>query len=219
MKVFVAGATGRVAGELIKDLVAAGHDVIAGARRPEAVTLPDDAAAREHILPVHLDLHDDAEKLSQTLQNAQAVYFVAGSRGKDLLQTDAFGAVKLMQAAQTAGAQRFVMLSSLYSLQPEEWGREQMQPLLNYTIAKFFADNYLTTNTTLDYTILQPSNLTEEAGTGTIATGEAGSATNAIPDVAATLAKLLDHPNTIGTVIRMGAGSTPIDAALSRVQA
>lgn len=214
MKVFVAGATGRVASELIKDLVEAGHEVIAGARNPEKISLPEGAEA-EQLRTVHLDLHDSKEKLSQTLQDAQAVYFVAGSRGKDLLQTDAFGAVKLMQAAEEAGAPRFVMLSSLYSLDPSKWDDERMKPLLNYTIAKFFADNYLITNTTLDYTILQASNLTEEAGTGEIAVGEESGATNAIPDVAATLAKILDHPNTLHKVIRMGSGPLPIDAALA----
>ena len=34
--------------------------------------------------------------LSQKLQDIDVIYFVAGSRGKDLLQTDAFGAVKVM---------------------------------------------------------------------------------------------------------------------------
>ena len=35
MKVFVAGATGRVAAVLLQALVAQGHEVIAGARSPE----------------------------------------------------------------------------------------------------------------------------------------------------------------------------------------
>lgn len=37
MNIFVAGATGRVASELLKILSEQGHEVTAGARRPEAV--------------------------------------------------------------------------------------------------------------------------------------------------------------------------------------
>lgn len=37
------------------------------------------------------------------MQESDIVYFVAGSRGKDLLQTDAFGAVKTMIAAEKSG--------------------------------------------------------------------------------------------------------------------
>ncbi|MFU1884177.1 oxidoreductase, partial [Enterococcus faecium] len=37
MKIFVAGSTGRVATELLKKLSAKNYQVIAGARRPEAV--------------------------------------------------------------------------------------------------------------------------------------------------------------------------------------
>lgn len=37
------------------------------------------------------------------MKGSDAVYFTAGSRGKDLLQTDAYGAVKTMQAAKKLG--------------------------------------------------------------------------------------------------------------------
>ena len=105
MKVFVAGATGRVARELIADLVAAGHDVIAAARRPENVTAALTAEEKAHVRPLAFDLHGTQAHLESALVDAKAVYFVAGSRGKDLLQTDAFGAVKLMRAAQGYGRQ------------------------------------------------------------------------------------------------------------------
>ena len=50
-------------------------------------------------------------------------YFVAGSRGKDLLQTDLYGAVKMMQAVEKKGnLKRYIHLSSLFALQPDKWG-------------------------------------------------------------------------------------------------
>ena len=95
MKIFVAGSSGRVATELIKNLVAAGHQVIAGARSPQnIVTLSG-------VTPVKLDLAAATpEEIAELMGDATGVYFVAGSRGQDLLQVDAFGAVKVMQAAK-----------------------------------------------------------------------------------------------------------------------
>ena len=171
-KVFVVGGSGRVATDLIKDLVATGNEVTA----------------------------------------------VAGSRGKDLLQTDAMGAVKTIQAAEKNGIKRYIMLSSLYALQPEMWSRiPSLASIMDYNIAKFFADNYLISNTNLDYTILQPANLTEEPGTGKIQIGEGSATSNPIPDVAQTLADILQHDNTIGHVIMMRSGNTPIEEALDQI--
>lgn len=64
--------------------------------------------------------------MEEKLKDFNAVYFLAGSRGKDLLQTDAFGAVKLMQTAESIGIRRFIMLSSIFALEPEKWSQEQV---------------------------------------------------------------------------------------------
>lgn len=210
MKIFVVGSTGRVAENLIKDLVSDGHEVVAGARKIERVV------ELEHVTPVHFDLHDDVDEMTKSIKDVDAVYFVAGSRGKDLLQTDAFGAVKVMQAAEKNGIKRFIMLSSMFSLEPQEWHREGLADLTDYNIAKFFADNYLISNTKLDYTILQPASLTEEEGTGKVSINDSGKQ-NAIPNVAQVLAALLKHDNTIKKVIRMSDGDQNIDDALTEL--
>lgn len=59
MKVFIAGATGRVAEETIKNLVQLGHQVTAGARQPECVI------ALDKVNPVKLDL----QQMSRNWQN------------------------------------------------------------------------------------------------------------------------------------------------------
>ncbi len=211
-KVFVAGGSGRVATELIKDLVADGHQVIAGARHPEKIVEMDG------VTPVTLDLRGDVAKIASLMAGADAVYFVAGSRGKDLLQTDAMGAVKTMQAAERAGIKRYIMLSSMYALQPEKWADyPALAAITDYNIAKFFADNYLIHNTDLDYTIVQPATLTEEAATDKVTFGEGDDTTNPIPDVAQVLATVLANGNTIGKVILMRTGDTPIDTAVKEV--
>ena len=211
-KIFVAGGSGRVAAELIKYLVADGKTVIAGSRHPESIIKIDG------VTPVKLDLHASIDEIADLMKGSDTVYFVAGSRGKDLLQTDAMGAVKTMQAAEKNNIKRYVMLSSLYALQPEKWREiKGLESLIDYQTAKFFADNYLVHNTHLNYTILQPVALTEEVGTGKVKFGEVEAKTNPIPDVAKVLADIIKHDNTIGKVIMMQSGDTPIEEALNKV--
>ena len=204
MKIFIAGATGRVAAHVIAGLTAKGHTVVGGSRHPEALERGEGRQG------VFLDLHASVEALSAALAGMDAVYFLAGSRGKDLLQTDAFGAVKLAKAAAKAGVRRFILLSSIFALEPQRWAEEpSLAGITNYNIAKFFADQWLVSQSGLDYTIVQPTVLTEEPGTGRIETDPPHDGRNPIPDVAAVLTEVLDRPNTVGKVIRLRGGETP----------
>lgn len=85
MKIFVVGGSGRVATDLIRDLVKEGHTVIAGSRHPERIVKD------EKVTPVKLDLHDELNQLKQIIGHPDVIYFTAGSNGNDLLQTDAMG--------------------------------------------------------------------------------------------------------------------------------
>lgn len=211
MKIFIAG-TGRVAKCVIEKLTAARHMVYCGSRHP------DNIAETDNCKPVFFDLHTERNEIEKQIDGFDAIYFLAGSRGKDLLQTDAFGAVKLMQASENAGIKRFIMLSSIFSLEPEKWAQEQsLQKITNYNIAKFFADNYLVNCTSLDYTIVQPTVLKEEEGTGMIAIDPEHDGSNPIPDVAEVLFSVLERDNTLRKVIKMRGGNTPIDTALANI--
>lgn len=212
-KVFVVGGSGRVATALIKDLVKQGNQVTAGARHPEKVVKLDNVTA------VKLDLHDSQAAINQLINGYDAVYFTAGSRGHDVLQTDAMGAVKTMIAAETNHIQRYIMLSSMYALQPEKWAQiPALASIMDYNIAKFFADNYLISNTKLDYTIVQPATLTEETGTNMISVGENKDTDIPISDVANFLANCLTADNTIGKVLMIRKGETPINEAINAVK-
>lgn len=200
MKIFLSGSTGRVATETLKKISEKGYDIIAGARRPEAVV------ALPQVTPVILDLHASVGEIAEFIKGCDAVIFAAGSRGKDLLQTDAYGAVKLMQAAEKVGIKRFVMLSALYSLTPDKWP----DSLTDYYIAKYFADNHLISQTQLDYTIIQPGALVEEEGTGKISVDNQGLSRIAISDVGAVLAEVLDKQETIKKIIEIHPGDTLI---------
>lgn len=208
MDVFVIGSTGRVATSLIGQLTADGHTVRAAARQPENVVKHDG------VVPVTFDLHASVEEMQELMAGVDAVLFVAGSRGRDLLQTDAFGAVKTMQATESLGIKRYVLLSSLYALEPDKWSHPNLSKIMDYNVAKFFADNHLVTNTKLDYTIVQPGALSEKEGTGMITVTEDAYGSIAIEDVASVLAKSLSTPETIGKVIKIVEGTTPIQKAL-----
>lgn len=211
MKIFVAGASGRVGTALVEDLVREGHEVVAGSRHSNETPM-------EHVEYVHLDLHDSLESLAELIAGCDAVYFVAGSRGQDLLQTDLFGAVKLMQAAQIDGIHRFILLSSMFADQPERWNDPALKDLTDYNIAKFFADQWLMDNTDLDWTIIQPGTLVEaEEGSGRVELYPAQSQPNSIANVAAVLAGVLERDNTIHSIITMADGDVEIDEALEGV--
>lgn len=211
MKVFVAGASGRVGRELVADLVAAGHEVVAASRHPEGLE-------GEHVRGVRFDMHAELPEIEEAMAGCDAAYFVAGSRGKDLLQTDAFGAVKTMMACEDLGIRRYVMLSSMYAMQPGRWASEPgIADITDYNIAKFFADEWLVHNTDLDYTIVQAAILKEEPGTGLVQVEPPHDTEIPIPDVAQTLADVLEMGNTYGKVIMVTKGATPIAEALATV--
>ena len=145
MKILIAGATGRVGTLLTHDLLQDGHEIIVRARHPERV------GNNDRITPVKFDLHESVVEMTKAIKGSEAIYFTAGSGAKDLLQVDAFDAVKLMQADKKDGIKRFVMLSALFSLEPTKWRTVKgLDGLTGYNIAKFFAGNYLIHDTDLD---------------------------------------------------------------------
>lgn len=210
MKVLVIGANGRV-GSILVNKLAAQHQVLAGSRNPNS---PNNA---DNIEQVYMDLLSDVDTLAESMNGVDAIYFVSGSRGKNLLQIDLHGAIKTMQAAEKAGVKRYIMLSSVFALRPERWNESFLSDLADYNIAKHYADLYLTTQTQLDYTILQPGALKEEQGTGKIETQVTNPGSNSIANVVDTLVAVLKNNSTIGKVILMHDGDTPIAEALDEI--
>lgn len=211
MKVLVIGGTGRV-GSLLAKKLAPQHQVLAGSRHPKSESKID------NVEQIHIDLVDDVETLSKPMKSVDAVYFVSGSGGNNLLQIDLHGAIKTMQAAEKSGVKRYILLSSVFALQPEHWNESFLSDIPEYNIAKHYADLYLTTQANLDYTILQPGALKEEGGTGKIETNVTSPKSNSIANVVDTLVAILKNDTTKGKVILMHDGDTPIDEALRQIK-
>ena len=213
MKILVIGASGRVGGELVKQLLADEHQVI-GTTRQEKKLFDNDSYTQ-----LDLDITASKESIEKQLdQDIDAVYFVAGSGGKDVLEVDLHGAVKTMQAAQDKGIKRYIMLSSVFSLETEKWDNNpNIADLKDYYISKHYADHWLVNNSSLDYTIVQPGALKERDGTGKITINDTNSGENAIEDVSTTLAAVLTADNTIGKVFNLHNGDIDINEAIATV--
>jgi uncharacterized protein YbjT (DUF2867 family) len=209
MKVLVAGANGQIGQYLVRMLAEEGHEV-------RAMIRDEDQAQGLRELggePVVADLEGE---VAHTVEGCDAVIFSAGGgpgSGAEKKETiDRGGAVKLVNAAREHGARRYVMVSAIGAADPEA-GSEAMQP---YLFAKAKADQALQ-ESGLDYTIVRPGSLTDEAGTGTVEAAPSLSRRGQIPreDVARTLVVTLEKESTFGKTFEVLSGDTPIEEALT----
>lgn len=212
MKILVIGASGRVGTDLVKQLLADDHQVIGTTRQKEK--LFDDSNYSQ--LDLDITAHKD-DIQQQIVDDIDTVYFVAGSGGKDVLEVDLHGAVKTIQAVQDKGIKRYIMLSTVFSLDTSKWQHPGISDLKDYYICKHYADQWLVNDSTLDYTIVQAGALKERAATGKITLNDDDAGENSIEDVATTLAAVLTADNTINKVFSMHNGETAIADAIAKL--
>jgi uncharacterized protein YbjT (DUF2867 family) len=215
MRIVIAGGHGQIALRLERLLAARGHEVAGIIRRAEQ---GDDlrAAGAE---PVLCDLESaPVEEVAAHLRGADAAVFAAGAgpgsgaARKDTV--DRAAAVLFADAAVRAGVRRHLVVSSM-GADPAHEGDEIFDV---YQRAKGEADAYVRGLDALDWTILRPGMLTDDAGTGLVRL-EASTGRGPVPrdDVAATLAELLDTPATAGLTLELISGSTPVSVAVKSV--
>lgn len=172
-------------------------------------------------VPVKLaSLEGSVDEIAGAMRGFDAIVFTAGSGGKTgfdkTLEIDLDGAVKSMIAAEEVGVKRFIMVSAYRADDRTSWGASGIKP---YFIAKHFADRELQ-RTSLEYTILRPVRLTDEQGIGKVSMQTLpGHIQKTIPreDVATAILEALEHPETIGKIVAMSTGETPIKEAIRSV--
>ncbi|WP_367104537.1 NAD(P)H-binding protein [uncultured Psychrobacter sp.] len=212
MKILVVGASGRVGGKLVEQLLNDNHQVVGTTRQDKQLFDNDNYSQLD------LDLTASKNEIQKQMDDdIEAIYFVAGSGGKNILEVDLHGAVKTMQAAEDKGIKRYIMLSSVFSLDTSKWDAPAIAELKDYYIGKHYADNWLVNDSKLDYTIVQSGALKERDGTGKIAVNTEEAGENAIEDVAATLAAVLTADNAIKKVFHMQNGNTDIKEAVANL--
>jgi len=201
MDVVVAGGGGQVGRRLVGLLAGEGHRARGLVRRSEQV---DELGALggEGVL---FDLEDSSpDELAEVVRGADAVVFAAGagpgSGPRRKRTVDLGGAVMLVEAAQAAGVQRYVMVSSIGAHAPQD-SPEQMRP---YHQAKAEADEALAASA-LRWTIVRPGRLTDEPGTGRVrvSTQMGGRADVPRDDVAAVLAACLVQDAAVGVTFEL----------------
>lgn len=209
MNILIIGSSGRVGQLLTEQLLQENHQVVGTSRQDKK------RFNHKNYQQIKLDISKPyAELAADFPKDIEAVYYVSGSGGKDLLRVDLHGAVKTMQLTEHHNISRYIMLSAYGSLTPALWYKKPYSNLMEYYMAKHYADRYLIHNTTLDYTILQPGLLTEEPGSGRVELHAKEGGANSLSNVAKMLAKILTAPNTFRKTIPMRDGKTPIKEAV-----
>lgn len=213
MDVVIAGGHGQIGLRL-------GHLLVqSGARVRGLIRNPGQQADLEAlgIEPLVFDLEHDERNLAEVITGASAAIFAAGagpgSGAERKLTMDRDGAIRLIDACRAAGIRRYVMVSAMGA----RAGVEGDDVFAVYLRAKFEADEALRASG-LDFTVLRPGGLTDDAPTGRIALGadlERGSIPRA--DVAATIAALIVAHNTYGKTLDLVAGDAPIADAVASV--
>ncbi|MDV2683319.1 SDR family oxidoreductase [Alkalihalophilus lindianensis] len=212
MNVLVVGANGNVAKQAITELSQTSHKAIAMIRDEKQTESLLDAGADQVVIA---DLEDE---IDHAFDGVDAVIFAAGSGGhtgadKTIL-IDMWGAMKVVDAAKKYQVKRFVMLSSMGTVDPDS--SDRIKP---YLVAKKIADDYLK-QSGLSYTIVRPGSLTDDEATGNIKLEheiEVRDTTITRADVAKVLAGVVDRVNTFGKTFEILNGDTPIEDALDRV--
>ena len=214
MRVIVIGGHGKVARKLTPLLTARGHDVTAVVRNPAHRTDVESDGATAAVADVEAM---DQQALEQLLTGADAVVWSAGAGGGDPRRTravDREAAIRSMEAATRAGVERYVMVS-YFGAGPDH-GVPEDDPFFPYADAKAAADEHLQ-DSELAWTILRPSRLTDDPGTGRIETARGGAKAGSVSreDVALVVAEALDRPGLRGQVVEFNTGDVPVADALT----
>jgi uncharacterized protein YbjT (DUF2867 family) len=214
MNVAIAGGHGKVARRLARLLVARGDTVFGLIRKREHV---DDLRA-DGTEPVLIDLEAAGpEQIAEAIKGVDAVVFAAGagpgSGPERKLTVDRDGAIRLLEAARSAGVQRYVIISSVGAESPPD----DDDVFSVYLRAKAEADAALMASDR-DWTVVRPGFLSDDPGTGRVRIQ-----TDPIrdevtrDDVAAVLAEVLHEPRAVSLILYVVAGEDPIEEALAAV--
>jgi nucleoside-diphosphate-sugar epimerase len=223
VRVAIAGGHGKIALLLSRQLSDAGHEVVGMIRNPEHAHEVESAGAQ----PLVVDLERvDAAQLAERLRGVDAVVFAAGggpgSGAARKLTMDRDGAILLAEAAAHAGIRRYVVVSAMST---DDYDREKAELPADdddgervfqvYLRAKSEADAAVRERD-LDWTIVRPGGLTNDAGTGMVSVAEKLSH-GSIPraDVAAVIAELLQSGRGVRSQFELTSGPTPIAEAVA----
>lgn len=207
MRIIIAGGHGKIALRLAERL---GSGAVGLVRNPAHVA-DVEATGAEAVL---CDLERaTADEVTEILRGGDAVIFAAGAgpgsgaARKDTV--DRAASVLMADAAERAGARRFIQISSMGAGRPPAPGSDAVWAA--YIEAKTAAEDDLRARDGLAWTILRPGRLTDEPGTGLVRLApEVPPGSVPRDDVAAVVLALLDNPGTAHRTLELVSGETPV---------
>ncbi|HYJ49355.1 MAG TPA: NAD(P)H-binding protein [Microbacterium sp.] len=210
-RILIIGGHGKVALLLAPLLGGRGDDVTSIIRNPAHAA---DVSATGAAAAV-ADIENLAVgELATLFAGHDAIVWSAGAGGGNPSRTyavDRDAAIRSMDAASSAGVDRYVMVS--YFGARKDHGVAPDNPFHAYADAKAAADDHLRASA-LSWTVLGPSSLTLDDPTGRIDVTSRESRSVSRADVAAVVAATLVEDATIGRTIRFNSGSVPIAEAI-----
>ena len=214
MDVAIAGGHGKVGRRLARRLVARGDRVRGLIRNPaHADDLRTDGSE-----PVVCDLEQaTVDEVARAITGADAVVFAAGagqgSGAERKWSMDRDGAIKLLEAARTAGIERYVIISSIGAENPPDGD----DVFAVYLRAKAEADRALM-KSDREWTIVRPGSLTDDPGNGRVRIDvDPVRGKISRDDVAAVLDAVLHEPRSAHLILYVIEGEDPVAEALASV--
>jgi putative NADH-flavin reductase len=208
MRVTVLGATGRIGTEVVRQALAAGHEVVAVVRDPGRLAMPTGS----RLGVVTADVMDPAQ-LGPAVKGADAVVSALGPRPGGPTSVLADSARSILTALDQTGVRRLVLVSASGAfIEPGEpfVTRVLAKPLLQRILRDAMTDTQRmeaeVRASDTDWTLLRPPQLTDKPGRGRyrrIIDHNVGRSI-ARADVADAILGVLADPATIGHVVGVG---------------
>lgn len=211
MRVTVIGGSGRSGRLVIEKLVAAGHTAIGTIRNPKHMA--DLVKLGAEVQLVDLD-KSEFDVIVNAMQGSDAVVFAAGSAAGESSELDRKGTLRTVRAAEKAGVKCYLSISSIGASTGLST-RSMNDEMKDYYKQKRAAAKHIT-GSTLNWTILEPGELTDGGGTGKVVLSQQAIDEESVPreDVASVVVALLEEPKAAGKVFQLTRGKHTIAAAL-----
>jgi uncharacterized protein YbjT (DUF2867 family) len=208
----IAGAHGKIAQLLTRQLIGRGDSVIGLIRNPDHAEDLRSLGASPELCDLE---HETVERIAAAIHGSDVAVFAAGagpgSGAERKLTVDRDGCIKLLAAAAHAGVARFVVVSAVGTENPPT-GDDVFSIYLR---AKADADDAVRASDR-EWTIVRPGGLTDDPGTGRARIDtEPFRGTVSREDVATVLAEILREPRSIGTILYVNGGERPVSQALN----
>jgi len=213
MRVTVIGGSGRTGKLIVEQLIAAKHEVVATIRNSKHMAELVKLGAETQLVDLDTSAFDT---IVTAMKGTDAVVFAAGSAAGEGSALDRKGTLRTVRAAEKAGVKRYVSVSSIGASTGLST-RSMSDEMKAYYKQKRAAAKHIAAST-LDWTIVEPAELTDGKGTGklTASLQRIDETPIARADVAAVVIAVLGDKRSVGKAIQLAGGGTALKAALDR---